>query len=307
MTTDSPSGVTSDDPVARVFDLWRGMMADASADATIDDFRTCYDRMFETFPVDPEAVIEEVDADGVRSLRIHIGSTEPARDVVYFHGGGFMCGNPEGVRGTAARIARAAQATVLVPDYRLAPEHAFPAAHDDAVTAIKWVLANGGDPARLATLGDSAGGALAMTPLVTLRRQGVALPAAVVLWSPWVDLEMTGETLTTKAAVDPIASLQSLTMSAQAFLQGADPRNPTAGILHADLRGFPPLLVQVGTEEVLLDDSRALVDLAKNAGVAVTLEVAEGLPHVYQYFASILPEAQQAIDRAGAFIIDNTR
>jgi acetyl esterase/lipase len=145
-----------------------------------------------------------------------------------------------------------------------------------------------------------------MTPLVTLQRQGIALPAAVVLWSPWVDLEMTGESLTAKAAVDPIASLQSLTMSAQAFLQGADPRDPSARILHADLRGFPPLLVQVGTEEVLLDDSRAMADAAKNAGVPVILDVAEGLPHVYQYFASILPEAQQAIDRSGAFIIEHT-
>jgi acetyl esterase/lipase len=306
MTADIASE-TVEDPRARVFDLWRGMMEGVGADATIGDFRIRYDQMFETFPVDPEAIIEEVDAGGVRSLRVQIPSTNPSRDVVYFHGGGFMCGNPEGVRGTAARIARAAGATVLVPDYRLAPEHPFPAAHDDAVSVITWVLDNGGDPSRLATLGDSAGGTLALTPLVTLRRNGIALPAAVVLWSPWVDLEVTGETLTTKAAVDPIASRESLTMSAQAYLQGQDPRNPTAGILHADLRGFPPLLVQVGSEEVLLDDSRALVDLAKNAGVEVALEVADGLPHVYQYFASILAEAQEAIDRSGAFIIMRTR
>lgn len=287
---------------ARVFEMWRGMLPDRP-DVTIDEFRAGYDEMFKDFPVDPEAVITEVDAGGVRSLLVQIGSDRPERHVVYFHGGGLMCGNPEGVRGTAALLARAADAAVLVPDYRLAPEHPFPAAAEDAFAAVRWMLDEGGAaPRKLALLGDSAGGGLATLCAIRLRDDGSDAPAALVGWSPWVDWTVSGTTIEAKAAVDPIASGQSLTMSAAAYLQGHDPADPAASPLFADLAGLPPMLIEVGSEEVLLDDSRRLAARAEAAGVEVTLEVADGMPHVYQYFASFLPEAQASVDRSGAFI-----
>jgi len=287
---------------ARVFAMWRSMLPDRP-DVSIEEFRAGYDEMFKDFPVDPEARITEVDAGGVRSLLVQLGSGRPERHVAYFHGGGLMCGNPEGVRGTAALLARAADAAVLVPDYRLAPENAFPAAAQDALVSVRWLLAEGGATTeKLALLGDSAGGGLATLTAIGLRDQGPGAPAALVGWSPWVDWTVSGSTVEPKAAVDPIASGQSLTMSAAAYLQGHDPADPAVSPLFAELAGLPPMLIEVGSEEVLLDDSRRLAAGAREAGVEVTLEIAEGLPHVYQYFASFLPEAQASIDRSGAFI-----
>lgn len=290
---------------SRVFAMWRGMLPDRP-DVTIDEFRAGYDQMFRDFPVDPAATITEVDAGGVRSLLVQIGAGDPDRYVVYFHGGGLMCGNPEGVRGTAALLARAAQAAVLVPDYRLAPEHAFPAAIDDALTATRWLLESRGvSPSALAVLGDSAGGGLAALCALGLAA-GPGAPAALVAWSPWVDWTVSGASVEEKAAVDPIASGPSLTMSAAAYLQGHDAADPAVSPLFADLAGLPPTLLEVGSEEVLLDDSRRFAARAEAAGVEVTLDVADGLPHVYQYFASFLPEGQASIDRTGSFIVKHT-
>lgn len=292
----------SNENVARVFAMWRGMLPD-HPEPTIEEFRTGYDAMFSDFPIDTDAQITEVDANGVRSLQVRVSESEPDRYVVYFHGGGLMCGNPEGVRSTAARIARAAHATVLVPDYRLAPEHAYPAALDDAALASSWVLdRRGGEPVRLALLGDSAGGGLAISCAIRLRDEGANRPAAVVVWSPWVDMTVSGSTIESKAAVDPIASGQSLAMSATAYLQGHPPTDPMVSPLFADLSGLAPLMIEVGSEEVLLDDAHRLAAKAQSDGVEVTLTVADGLPHVYQYFASFLPEAQASIERTGAFI-----
>lgn len=288
--------------VARVFTMWRGMLPDRP-DVTIDEFRAGYDEMFEDFPIDPAARITEVDAGGVRSLQVQIGTGEPERHVVYFHGGGMMCGNPEGVRGTAALLARATRAAVLVPDYRLAPEHPYPAALDDAVAACQWLLRESGlGPGKLALLGDSAGAGLAIACAIRLRDEDHGLPAALVAWSPWVDMTVSGSTIESNAAADPIASGQSLTMSATAYLQGQDPTEPSVSPLFADLTGLPPLMIECGSEEVLLDDARRLAAKARADGVDVTFEVADGLPHVYQYFASFLPDAQASIDRSGAFI-----
>ena len=171
----------------------QGMLPD-HPDPTIDEFRAGYDDMFEGFPIDPDAQIAEVDAGGVRSLQVRVDECDAERHVVYFHGGGMMCGNPEGVRGTAARLARAARATVLVPDYRLAPEHAYPAALDDATAACRWLLSEyqGSGPAKLALLGDSAGGGLAISCAIRLRNDEGHQPAALVGWSPWVDMTVSG-------------------------------------------------------------------------------------------------------------------
>jgi monoterpene epsilon-lactone hydrolase len=297
---------SSEELRSRVFAMWRAMLPDRP-DVTIDEFRAGYDEMFRGFPVDPAATISEVDAGGVRSLLVQIGSAVPDRYVVYLHGGGLMCGNPEGVRGTAALLARAAQAAVLVPDYRLAPEHAFPAAIEDALTATRWLLTTRDvAPGTLAVLGDSAGGGLAVLCALGLGVDGPGAPAALVGWSPWLDWTVSGATVEEKAAVDPIASGPSLHMSAAAYLQGHDAADPAVSPLFADLAGLPPTLLEVGSEEVLLDDSLRFAARAEAAGVEVTLEVADGLPHVYQYFASFLPEGQASIDRTGSFIVKHT-
>jgi monoterpene epsilon-lactone hydrolase len=294
---------TNTDPRSKAFELWRGMVADFPEEATIDDFRRAYDAMFSSFEVDPEAEITEVDADGVRCRRVTVSSVPQERDVVYFHGGGYMCGNPEGVLSAAARIARASHAAVLVPDYRLAPENAHPAAHDDAVTVIRWAIAGGADPSRICLVGDSAGGGLALSTVVTLRTTD-EVPAAIAVWSPWVDMEVKGTTITTHAELDPLASEQSLTMSAQAYLQGQAPTSPTANVLCDSLDAFPPLYIDAGSAEVLLDDSLRLARQAAVAGIDVTLRVTAGVPHVYQYFADFLPEAQASIEATGRFFRD---
>jgi acetyl esterase/lipase len=299
-----PMTETQTDARARTFEMFRSMFTDAGPDPTIEDFRRAYDSMFTNFAVDPDATVTEVDADGVRSLRVEVPAVPKQCDVVYFHGGGYMVGNPEGAVSVAAKVARAAKASVLVPDYRLAPEHPHPAARDDGVTAIRWLLAGGVSASRLALIGDSAGGGLALSTVLALRDLG-ELPAAVAVWSPWVDMEAKGEILDSVAERDPIGSREWLLMSAQAYLQGQDPQTSTANLLYADLSGFPPLFIESGEVEVLLDDSFRLAQRAAHAGVDVTLHVTPGVPHVFQYFAGFLPEAQHSIDTTGAFISEH--
>ena len=191
---------------------------------------------------------------------------------------------------------------MLVTDYRLAPEHPHPAAVDDSVAAYRWMLAQGLKPARIAVAGDSAGGGLTVATLVAIRDAKLPVPAAGVCLSPWVDLEGIGESMTTKADVDPIVQKPGLLQMAAAYLGGKDPRTPLAAPLYADLSGLPPLLIQVGTAETLLDDASRLADRARKAGVTVIYEPWENMIHVWHLFASMLDEGQQAIDRIGEFV-----
>ena len=172
---------------------------------------------------------------------------------------------------------------------------------DDAVAAYRWLLAQGISPGNIAVAGDSAGGGLAIATLLALRDAGEPLPAAGIGISPWVDMEGTGESMTTRAAVDPVVQKEGLLGMAKLYLGDADPKNPLAAPLHADLAGLPPLLLQVGDAETLLDDSTRLAERARAAGVDVTLKVWDEMPHVWHLFAPILPEGRQAIDEIGSF------
>jgi acetyl esterase/lipase len=245
---------------------------------------------------------EKVSAGGVPAEWVVAENADPDRVILYLHGGGYVIGSINTHRELGSRLSRAAAARVLLIDYRLAPEHPHPAAVDDAVAAYRWLLSQGVHPSRLAIGGDSAGGGLTVAALVAVRDAGLPMPAAGVCLSPWVDLEGIGESMTTKAAADPMVQRDQLLKMAAAYLAGQNPRTPLASPLYADLSGLPPLLIQVGTAETLLDDSTRLAERARKNGVQVTLEPWEDMIHVWHAFASLLPEGRQAIDRIGEFV-----
>ena len=224
------------------------------------------------------------------------------RVVLYLHGGSYVAGSPDSHRSLAANIAIASKARALVIDYRLAPEHPHPAAVEDAVTAYKWLINNQVDARHLAVAGDSAGGGLTLALLVSLRDTNIPLPAAAVCLSPWTDLAFSGETWKSKAAVDLVIYAYKELEFAAMYLGGLDPKTPLASPLYADLKGLPPLLVQVGTDEVLLSDSTRLVDRAKEAGVDAVLDEWEKMQHVWQFAAGFIPEGRRAIAGIGEFI-----
>jgi len=269
-------------------------------DVDTDELRRNFDLLGSMSPLPDGVRCEPVDAGGVPAEWI----TPPVADdrtILYLHGGGYVIGSIGSHRAMIARIAIAARARALAIDYRLAPEHPYPAAVDDATAAYRWLLAQGIEPARLAIAGDSAGGGLTAATLLALRDAGDVLPAAAVCISPWLDLACSGETMRTKAADDPVLTPERLQRWAGQYLNGTDARTPVASPLYGDLSGLPPLLMQVGTAEVLLDDSLRFAERARAAGVDVTLEPWEELIHIWPIFF-MLPESQQAIERVGAWL-----
>jgi acetyl esterase/lipase len=241
-------------------------------------------------------------ANGVPCEYVSNPEADPARVVIHLHGGGFNSGSCRTHRDLAARLSLAVRAPVLLVDYRLAPEHPFPAAVEDVVKVYRWLLADGKEPSRMAMSGDSAGGGLVISGLLSLRDGQELLPGAAVLLSPWLDLTLTGETMTSRAGLDPIVSLAGLRTAAQYYLGDRDPTTPLASPIYADLSGLPPLLIQVGDHELLLSDSLRLADRAKAAGVEVQLEVWPEMWHVWHSWAASLPEAQEALHRIGDFV-----
>jgi epsilon-lactone hydrolase len=252
----------------------------------------------------PGTSVDPVDAGGVPAEWVAAPGADSDRVLLYLHGGAYQIGSPGTHRNMVALLSGAARARVLSVGYRLAPEHPFPAAVDDAVAAYRWLLAAGTDRSVLALAGDSAGGGLALASLVALRDAGVPMPAAVVVMSPWTDLALTGESLRTRADVDVLIKPGGMAETAQAYLAGQDPRHPYASPLYADLHGMPPMLIHVGDAEVILDDSTRLAARARAHGVDVTLEVWEEMPHVWHAFAGMLPEADQAIERIGSWLTE---
>ena len=269
---------------------------------TFEEMRADFEQVTSFFPVPADVRYERVDAGGVAAEWITTPQATAERVVFYLHGGGYTTGSVNTHRELISRMSRAAGARALAIDYRLAPEHPFPAAVEDATTAYRWLLEDGVDPTRIVIAGDSAGGGLTVAALVALRDAGDPLPAAGVCLSPWVDLEGIGGSMTTRADADAIVQREHLLAMAKAYLGDANPRTPLAAPLYADLTGLPPLLIHVGTAETLLDDSTRLAERARSAGVDVVLEPWEDMIHVWHFFASMLPEGQQALDRIGGFI-----
>ena len=277
---------------------------------TIDGSRLALEEMMSQFPLDEDVAYEGVNAGGVAAEWISTegttGGTADDRVMLYLHGGGYVVGSMRAYRGFLSRVSRATGARVLGLEYRLAPEFPFPAAVDDSVAAYRWLLSQGIDPSRIVIGGDSCGGGLTIATLVALRYLGEPIPAAGVCISPWVDLEGTGESMTSKAEVDPIVQKEMLEFMAHLYMGDRDRRTPLAAPLYADLRGLPPLLILVGTAETLLDDSTRLADRAKASGVTVELDIWEDMIHVWPIFAPVLPEGQQAIERIGEFVRQTT-
>jgi epsilon-lactone hydrolase len=270
---------------------------------TVEEARQRIDAAIAWAPGPPVGTnIVATDAGGVPADRVMTHASRPDRHVLYLHGGGYVCGSPSLYRHFTWRIATAARTSVLVIDYRLAPEHPFPAALDDAAAAYRWLLATGVDPRRIAVVGDSAGGGLAFATLLKLRDDGLPLPAAAVALSPWTDLALSGASFTRNVKADPMINADDARQFAALYLAGADPRQPYASPLYGDLAGLPPTLIQVGSDEILRDDAVRIAERMRAAGRDVELEIWPRLPHVWHLMAPALPEAARAISRVGAFV-----
>ncbi len=268
---------------------------------TIAERRAQYERAEKVFPIPPEVKVERVTAPVASAEWLRPPSAEAGRVVLYLHGGGYVIGSPRSHRHLAAAIAGAAGASALSLDYRRAPEDPFPAAVDDAAACYHWLLEQGIAPGRIVIAGDSAGGGLTVATLVALKDARVPLPAGGVCISPWVDLTFSGASYETKSAVDPIVRRPGIDEMARAYLGKTDPRTPLASPVFADLRGLPPLLIHVGSDEVLLDDAVQLALRAKAAGVSATLEVWDRMIHVWHWFLPMLEEADTAVQGIGRF------
>jgi epsilon-lactone hydrolase len=311
------------------------------ADSDVSEQRRLLRELVSAQPLPPDVTVTAAALGGVPTAQITTGGTEPRHVILYFHGGVYVLGDAASAAGLAAQIGRRTRATVISVDYRLAPEHPYPAAVDDALTAYQALLDRGTPPAGIALAGESAGGGLAVATMINARDHGLPLPAAAYLMSPYADLTLTGTTMDTKSNADPLLSRASLQARVPDYTAGHDPALPLISPVFADLSGLPPLIIQAGTHEVLLDDairlarqaalaliSPVFADLsglppliiqagthevllddavrlarqAATADVAVTLDITPGVPHVFQAYSPILDEAAAALDRAGQLL-----
>ena len=292
-------------------------MANAEIDAIVEQLRAnplggTLEEMraqFDDGGAEPAADIDikPVTANGV-PCELHIPPGADAdRIIMYVHGGGYVIGSLKSHRATVAELARAGNCRALAVDYRLAPENPYPAAVDDSVAAYNWLRSSGYDASKIVIAGDSAGGGLTAGTLVVLRDAKLPLPAAGVCISPWVDLEATGESYETRKDIDPMVTKELIAPMGSAYVgEGGDLRATTASPIHADLTGLPPLLIQVGSAEVLFSDAESLANNAKAAGVEATLEEWPDMVHVWHLFHQELEDGRKAIARIGEFVKEKT-
>ncbi|HEX3735416.1 MAG TPA: alpha/beta hydrolase [Solirubrobacterales bacterium] len=253
-------------------------------------------------PLPAEVTVTETALGGVKAAEITVDGVDSRHVVLYFHGGVYVMGDAFLVAGLASQVGRRTDARVVSVDYRLAPEHPYPAAVDDALVVYRALLEDGVDPSDVVFAGESAGGGLAVATLVNARDHGLALPAAAYLMSPYVDLTLAGTTMEIRAEADPLLSRALLQPRVNDYVSGQDPALGLISPLFADLSGLPPLIIQAGTHEVLLDDALRLARQAALADVEVSLDIVPGAPHVFQAYNPLLDEAAPALDRAGLFL-----
>jgi epsilon-lactone hydrolase len=280
----------------------------AEGPRSIEDFRSWF----------ADLMAPMIVPDGIRTTQVTLGArrtllVEPeggprGATILYFHGGSYAVGSPETALSLTGNLVARTGFRAYSVDYRLAPEYPFPAAIDDTLAAYRALLEGGGDPASIAFAGDSAGGGLTVTTCLAARAAGLPPPAAIVAFSPGLDATRTGESMTTRAGSDPLLSRGVLDYTGEMYRAGQDPRQELMSpAVLADLTGFPPMLLQAGTNEILLDDSTRLAARARDAGVDVLLDVTADVPHVFQSYAGVLDEADQALDRAAFFLGQHVR
>ena len=268
----------------------------------VEEQRRLFREAVSAAPLPADVTVTEAALGGVRTAEITVDEIEPRHVVLYFHGGVYVISDAFLAAGLASEVGRRTHAKVISVDYRLAPEHPYPAAVDDALEAFESLLESGIAPSDIAFAGDSAGGGLAIATMVNARDHGLPLPAAALVMSPYVDLTLAGTTLETRHEVDPLLSRELLEPRVADYTSGHDPALGLISPIFADLAGLPPMIIQAGTHEVLLDDALRLANQAATGDVEVTLEVTPGVPHVFQAYHAILDEATAALDQAGRFL-----
>jgi acetyl esterase/lipase len=270
--------------------------------ADVASVRASFSALMAQVPVPADVLQKPTEIGGVGAIEVTVPGTGAEGVLLYFHGGVYVIGSATTSVPLVSDLVRRTGVGALTLDYRLAPEHPYPAAVEDARAAYEGLLAQGTDPGRIVLAGDSAGGGLAVATLLAAREAGLPMPAGAFLMSPYADLTLSGETLTARQSLDPILTPEGLRVRAPEYVAGAAAADPLISPIFADLAGLPPLLIQVGSHEILLSDALRLAARAATADVAVTLEVTPGVPHVFQGYAALLDEAGAALDRASDFV-----
>ena len=268
--------------------------------------RPLLEQMLTSQPLPADVRATPGDLGGIPVIFIDIADIEPGGTIFHIHGGGFALGSAGGSAGLASSLARKTGMRAVSVDYRLAPEHPYPAALQDVTAAYRALVEQADSADHIVVSGESAGGNLAIELLIAGKKEGLIMPAAALLFSPMTDLTVTGSSYSGKAHVDPAISAQAIRTRAADYLAGTDPADPLVSPIFADLSGLPPLLIQAGSHEVLLDDATHLAVKAAADDVAVILDITPGVPHVFQAFAALLEEGDAALNRAARFVKDNT-
>ena len=271
-------------------------------EADVPTLRSSFEALMAYVPVPEDVEQTPVTLGGVNGIEVTIRGAAPSNVVLYLHGGVYVIGSAATSVALVGDIARRARVRAIALDYRLGPEHPYPAAVDDVQAAYRGLLDQGADPGTIAFAGDSAGGGLAVATLLALKEAGTPLPSCAFLMSPYADLTLSGESLLGKEAVDPILTPHGLRNRIPDYVNGADASHPHISPMFGDLSGLPPLLIQVGSHEILLSDAVQLAGRAATADVPVSLEVTPGVPHVFQAYAAVLDEASVALERAATFL-----
>ncbi len=285
---------------AAVDHLLRNGPLDLGGDLAVQ--RPLFEEMLTAHPLPEDVTATPTEIGGTPVLRVETADTQDGAAVLYFHGGAYAVGSAASSAGLAVAVARHSGSPVITVEYRLAPEHPYPAALDDALAAYRGLLDSGVPAERVAVVGESAGGGLALALLVALKDTDLPQPAAAAVFSPWTDLTLSGASIEDKAAADPALTGAALRVRAADYAADTDLADPLLSPVFADLKGLPPLLVQAGSREILLDDATRLAARAATHDVAVTLQVTPDVPHVFQGFSDILEEGATALSAAGAFL-----
>jgi len=292
----------------RALDEYLRSAPQSSDPVSVEQMREGFAHFMSTFPIPSSVTRTSTELAGRDAIRVEPSGEAHRGTILYFHGGSYSLGSPETAMALTGHLVERTGVQALSLDYRLAPEHPFPAAIEDCLAAYRSLIENTVDPGAIVFAGDSAGGGLAVTTTLAARDAGLPMPAGIVAFSPGLDHTRTGTSMTTKEGIDPLFSGTAMRRTGELYLNGQDPAQPLlAPAVLADLTGFPPILLQVGTNELLLDDSVRLAERAREADVDVILDVVADVPHVFPAFIGSIDEADEAIDRAALFIRQRLR